>query len=56
MSCPNDKLLNVTTAIKKQSPSMLKTKEERDIYDKALQKLEYDAFMDLAGGRVNKEM
>jgi hypothetical protein len=52
---PSDKLLNVTTAIKKQSPSMLKTKEERDIYDKALQKLEYDAFMDAAGGRVNKE-
>ena len=52
---PNDKLLNVTTAIKKQSPSMLKTKEERDIYDKALQKLEYGAFMDAAGGRVNKE-
>lgn len=52
---PSDKLLNVTTAIKKQSPSMLKTKEERDIYDKALQKLKYDAFMDAAGGRVNKE-
>lgn len=52
---PSDKLLNVTTAIKKQSPSMLKTKEERDIYNKALQKLEYDAFMEAAGGRVNKE-
>ena len=52
----DNKLLNtVTTAIRKQKPSMLKTKEERDIYDKALQKLEYDAFMDAAGGRVNKE-
>ena len=52
----DNKLLNtVTTAIRKQKPSMLKTKEERDIYDKALQKLEYGAFMDAAGGRVNKE-
>ena len=51
----DNKLLNtVTTAIRKQKPSMLK-KEERDIYDKALQKLKYDAFMDAAGGRVNKE-
>jgi len=52
---PSDNLLNITTAIKKQSPSTLKTNEEKDIYNKALQKLEYDAFMDAAGGRVNKE-
>lgn len=52
----DDKMRNtITTAIRKQKPSILKTKEERDIYDKALQKLEYDAFMDAAGGRVNKE-
>ena len=51
----NKLLTKVATAIRKQKPSMLDTKEERDIYDKALQKLKYDAFMDAAGGRVNKE-